>query len=529
MSLKRKRGEAEETPETQGATARLPALPPVTNTTNTTTNFISHAQPGLPFPPTAEIHALMACINAAAPGTQTTINRDQLRVLHHALVAQQDLLWVAATGSGKNTLVIALAAATSPSKTTVLVLPLRALQADMERRTATLPGALNWRGVPPARTPTLIIVSSEDFIGFEAQRYLHQLRSTGKLARIVVDEAHLYLTSAFRQGFRGVLHFVTQVAVPRLYLTATLPPHLELALQEELADTPFSTIRGPCHRPNLAYSVIMTSSSSAMLQKACDLLEEAVAEYEDGRERAIVFVMGRELAGTVKAMLPGGFRAGIYHGGLETAEKDEALAKWRGGDWLAVVGTSGFGTGLDYPYVRDVIIIGGAYSLLDLSQLSGRAGRARQLEGRVHLVTCESYLEGLSRSEEPGFQLVRNWIRDSTRCRRQTLETYLDGTETPCCLMGEASRCDVCESGPLLFIPLLSPTLCSPRLSPPSNERRGSPGNSTITITTTTRRRHYHHHHHHRQKQQQQQQQQQQIQRHEQRQQQQQTAGGCIG
>ncbi len=359
---------------------------------------------------------------------------------------KRDLLWVAATGSGKNTLVIALATSTPHTKTTVLVLPLRALQADMERRTAQFPGTTTWNGVRPAHPPRLLLVSSEDFIGDDIQRYLHQLRSTNNLARIVVDEVHLYLTSAFRQGFRGVLHFATSIAVPRLYLTATLPPHLELALQEELHETPFSTVRGPCHRPNLAYSVTMSPDYTAMLQKACHLLEEAVSGYQEDKLRAIVFVMGREMTEIVTRLLPRGFRVGIYHGNMGTAEKDAALEKWRRGDWLAMVGTSGFGTGLDYAHVQDVIIIGGAYSLLDLSQLSGRAGRARDLRARVTVVTCESYLQGLSQSEEPGFPLVRKWIRDSTNCRRQTLETFLDGTETSCCLLSEASRCDVCRS-----------------------------------------------------------------------------------
>ena len=98
---------------------------------------------------------------------------------------------------------------------------------------------------------------------------------------------------------------------------------------------------------------------------------------------------------------------GIYHSYLSGAEKDEAVRKWREGSTPLMIGTSGFGLGLDYPRVRDVIIVGATYSMMDLAQLGGRGGRDPTTQARVTVVTCQGYLSGIEEGGDPNFLLVK--------------------------------------------------------------------------------------------------------------------------
>jgi superfamily II DNA helicase RecQ len=95
-----------------------------------------------------------------------------------------------------------------------------------------------------------------------------------------------------------------------------------------------------------------------------------------------------------------------------------------------MVATSAFGTGLDSPDVRTVVMIGDAAPrLLDFAQMAGRAGRDGQLalcaSSRVarELATSQSWKQ----STVPGTGDVRAWARDATQCRARALHLFLDG------------------------------------------------------------------------------------------------------
>ena len=100
----------------------------------------------------------------------------------------------------------------------------------------------------------------------------------------MIDEAHLYLgLSEFRNGFRDVLSIMAAHAVPHLFLTVTLPPHLENALCDELG-VRVPTVRGDSHRRNLAWSVTMTPGTPAMRKTAVEITKERIRQYQEGGE-----------------------------------------------------------------------------------------------------------------------------------------------------------------------------------------------------------------------------------------------------
>ena len=102
------------------------------------------------------------------------------------------------TGSGKSLtymLPIWLEACetTDPARTTVVIVPLVALMRDIRRR-------FEGRGIPVCEwgdrenSPVVLLVSVELRKCISFQNYVGLLAAKGRLARIVVEEAHLRIT-----------------------------------------------------------------------------------------------------------------------------------------------------------------------------------------------------------------------------------------------------------------------------------------------------------------------------------------------
>jgi superfamily II DNA helicase RecQ len=81
---------------------------------------------------------------------------------------------------------------------------------------------------------SLLIVSIEDINDRRLYGYLGRLREEGKLARIVIDEAHLLVEEAsFRPKMAHVVD-LRQHGAPLVLLSATLPPVAKEAFSTQL-------------------------------------------------------------------------------------------------------------------------------------------------------------------------------------------------------------------------------------------------------------------------------------------------------
>jgi superfamily II DNA helicase RecQ len=95
---------------------------------------------------------------------------------------------------------------------------------------------------------------------------------------------------------------------------------------------------------------------------------------------------------------------------------------------MIMVATSAFGTGIDSPNVRAVLMLGhAAASLLDYAQMAGRAGR----DG-LAAICASLWLEAEVRPDKDGRRVwiqsniegcgdARAWARDTKNCRTQGL------------------------------------------------------------------------------------------------------------
>lgn len=186
---------------------------------------------------------------------------------------------------------------------------------------------------------------------------------------ITVDEAHCI--SQWGYDFRpsylqiGALRsYVPETAV--LALTATATSQVREDIQDKLLFRQKNILVKSFFRHNLSYVVLETE---AKMDKVADIVQKVPGS-------SIIFCRSRKRTKEVASRLDHyGLTADYYHGGLDTAVRNERQEAWINNNTRIMVCTNAFGMGIDKPDVRTVI----HYDLPDSPeayyQEAGRAGR----------------------------------------------------------------------------------------------------------------------------------------------------------
>jgi ATP-dependent DNA helicase RecG len=212
-----------------------------------------------------------------------------------------------------------------------------------------------------------------------------------KLGLLVVDEQHKFgvrQRAALRQGQQSP-HYLVMTATP-------IPRTISMTL---FGDLDVSTLRDmpPCRQPVNTY--LVTPDLEA---RWWHFVRE---KLRAGRQAYVVAPLVDEsesvAAGSVAAAferLTNGeladFRAGVVHGRMTSAEKEQAMADFRAGRMQVLVSTSLVEVGVDVPNAC-VITIDSAerFGLAQLHQLRGRVGRG-SLAGFCGVLVHEELAEG---------------------------------------------------------------------------------------------------------------------------------------
>lgn len=340
----------------------------------------------------------------------------------NAAMDQRDVMVVMPTGAGKS-LCYQLPAVLSDALTLV-VSPLVALMSDQvyNLRAKHVPCALLSSTVPKEAaqailqsvrqngvdTPRLLYVTPERVAKSKALlAALQQAYEEGRLARIVVDEAHCCSTMGhdYRPDYNK-LSICRRLfpETPMMGLTATLGPRaLRDVIQilgmrpitDPAAAVPRRTVyfRAPLHRPNLHYRVATRPTSTLGTHEAI----RAYIEAQPAGASGIVYCLSRKDTHTIAAALAqrsdGRIRTGVYHSDLDEDEKHRVHTRWRSGEIAVVCATIAFGMGIDKGDVRFVLHACVSKSLDGYYQETGRAGyvasapeltQSRRTARRVH-------------------------------------------------------------------------------------------------------------------------------------------------
>lgn len=284
---------------------------------------------------------------------------------------------------------------------------------------------------------------------------MQTLYRKGKLARLVIDEAHC--VSQWGHDFRPDYKTLGQIRqkfpeVPVMALTATATQNVIVDIKHNLGMPDCQVFSQSFNRPNLFYEVLPKKSNPAATDSIAALIKSKYPSVS-----GIVYTISRKQAEDVAEKLSNqGITARHYHAGIDPQEKVEVQTSWQRGVVKVVVATIAFGMGIDKPDVRFVMHHGLPKSLEGYYQETGRAGRDGKpsdcilFYGKGDIRVLKKLIaDGEGNDEQKERQMVMlnrvtAFCDNQSDCRRTEVLRYFgeDFTPSQC-----HKTCDNCKAG----------------------------------------------------------------------------------
>ena len=204
--------------------------------------------------------------------------------------------------------------------------------------------------------------------------FLESLRRL-TVERFVVDEAHCISSWGhdFRPEYRRLGEAIAACGRPPVgAFTATATPRVREDIATSLGlHAPVERVTGFV-RDNLTMSVIRCRG-------VADKREAVLRLIRPRGGRALVYCGSRRTTDAITEVLAGaGVSVAAYHGALDGEARQSVHEGFAAGRLQAIVATSAFGMGVDFPDIRRVIHHDFPGSLEEYYQQAGRAGRDRE-------------------------------------------------------------------------------------------------------------------------------------------------------
>lgn len=298
-----------------------------------------------------------------------------------------------------------------------------------------------WSSSTSSSTPPrniLVTIESTDSASFH--EYLHILITSGRLARIIVDEAHLAMLHDSFRPIMLTLIWAGKQNVQVVLQSATCPPHLVPELFAKFGISQYTICRGKTCRPNVSYNVIRTKVSD--MEDRLDRLH-AYALSQSTTNQVLIFCRSKEIAEETAQRL----NVPFCHANMSAEATEYLLGQFRRAEVRTIVATPILGVALDVPDVDWVIHFDYPYNMMGYIQEAGRAGRKN---GSIAFSFVIAPIDGwLPKDPDPdrfGTRLIRDSLNNEALCRRWMMQMFNDGVGEPCSMMDGVSHfCDNCR------------------------------------------------------------------------------------
>lgn len=309
----------------------------------------------------------------------------------------------------------------------------------------------------PEQFVQLLYVTPEMITKSKAiQSKLDHLHAKGRLARIVIDEAHCVSQWGhdFRPDYKN-LHELREryPGVPFIALTATATERVKKDVIHNLGMDNCEQLKQSFNRPNIYYEVRRKTGKGSTAAMFSEITAMLSADYKD--QSGIIYCLSRANCEEVAEKLrERGLKAHHFHAGMTPEEKKHTQRDWQIGKIHVVVATIAFGMGIDKQNVRFVIHYCLPKTLEGYYQETGRAGR----DGKA--ASCFLYYgfqdtqifkkmidkgEGSADVKNEQRQMLDAMVRycdNRIDCRRVQLLRYFGETFRK----EECGNCDTCNS-----------------------------------------------------------------------------------
>ena len=312
---------------------------------------------------------------------------NQLEAIN-AILDGKDVFVLMPTGGGKS-LCYQLPAVVQSGKTkgtTIVISPLISLMQDQVEHLLALnikACMFSSKGTSEERRQTfnlfingfldMIYISPEMISASEqCKRAIRKLHDNGKLARIVVDEAHCVSSWGhdFRPDYQELKFFKDEFPdVPMMALTATASEHVRMDIIHNLHLKDPVFLKQSFNRTNLFYTVKRKTKNTVS-----EICNEIKTKFKN--QTGIIYCHSKSSCEHLCAQLQqNGIRCSFYHAGMEPDERLQVQQAWQSDRVQVICATVAFGMGIDKPDVRFVYHFTVPRTLEGYYQETGRAGR----------------------------------------------------------------------------------------------------------------------------------------------------------
>ncbi|SMN19040.1 similar to Saccharomyces cerevisiae YMR190C SGS1 Nucleolar DNA helicase of the RecQ family [Maudiozyma saulgeensis] len=299
----------------------------------------------------------------------------------------------------------------------------------------------------------LIYISPEMISASEqCKRAIRKLYSDGKLARVVVDEAHCVSNWGhdFRPDYKELNIFKREYPdIPMMALTATASEQVRLDIKHnlELKDPVF--LKQSFNRTNLFYSVKPKNKNT--INEIC---HEIKTKFKN--QTGIIYCHSKNSCEQTSAQLQNaGIKCAFYHAGMEPEDRLSVQRAWQSDEILVICATVAFGMGIDKPDVRFVYHFTVPRTLEGYYQETGRAGRDgkysycttyfsfRDIKTIQTMIQKDENLDEENRHKHlDKLQQVMSYCDNLSDCRRKLILSYFnENFDSKLC----GKNCDNCR------------------------------------------------------------------------------------